>query len=260
MVGGSYVAGNLEKLEDWVLGSTRTDVYRFFDIKFSQAGFVNDNRMNRFLHSYVAAEDLNIEDLPKPYVAVATDLDSGREVWFRDGGVAHAIRASMAMPGLFPSVQANGRWLVDGGLVNPVPVSACRALGADVVIAVNLNSDIVGKRNRQTTVTTVTPAHEEEGLLRSLKQQAREYSSSLFPRVDEKDIPPGLFSAISSSINIFQDRITRSRLAGDPADVLISPRLGDIGILEFGKADEAMQEGEECVNNALRQIHRVLEA
>jgi NTE family protein len=260
MVGGSYVAGNLQKLEDWVLGSSRTDVYRFFDIKFSQAGFVNDDRMNRFLHSYVAAEDMNIEDLPKPYVAVATDLDTGREVWFREGGVSRAVRASMAMPGLFPSVRHGDRWLVDGGLVNPVPVTACRALGADVVIGVNLNTDILGKRNRKTTVTTVTSAQEEEGLLRSLKQQARDYSSSLFSRVDQRNVPPGLLSAISSSINIFQDRITRSRLAGDPADVLISPRLGDIGILEFGKAAEAMKEGQECVHNAMNQIHYALKA
>lgn len=258
MVGGAYVAGNLGKLADWVLGSSRSDVYRFFDIKFSQAGFVNDERMYRFLHTYVVAEDQNIADFPKPYVAVATDLYTGREVWFRKGNAARAIRASMAMPGLFPPVRIEEQWLVDGGLVNPVPVSACHALGAEVVIAVNLNSDILSKRHRQTMATKETPAHEEAGLLRSLKQQAIDYSSSLFSRDEEKDDSPGLFSAISSSINIFQDRITRSRLAGDPADVVISPRLGDIGLLEFGKAAEAMREGEECVDRALAQIRHAL--
>lgn len=259
MVGGAYVAGNLKKLEDWVLGSSRSDVYRFFDIKFSQAGFVNDERMYRFLHSCVVTEDQNIADLPKPYVAIATDLYTGREIWFRQGNAARAIRASMAMPGLFKPVRIEDQWLVDGGLVNPVPVSACHALGAEVVIAVNLNSDILGKRNRKTKPTKETPAHEEAGVLRSLKQQAIDYSSSLFSRDEPKDDSPGLFSAISSSINIFQDRITRSRLAGDPADVMISPRLGDIGLLEFGKAAEAMREGEQCVERALTQIQLALE-
>ena len=254
MVGGAYLAGNLEKLENWVLNSTRSDVLRFFDLKFSQAGFVNVERMRRFLHDYVAPEELRIEDLPQPYAAVAADLDTGREYWFRKGGVAHAVRASMAMPGLFPAVRHNERWLVDGGLVNPVPVSACRALGAEVVIAVNLNSDIVGRHMRK--AAPIEKQH-QEGMLKSLKQQARQYSSSLFPHDERKEEPLGVISAVSSSIAIFQDRITRSRLAGDPAEVLISPRLGDIGILEFGRAGEAMQEGEECVTNALAEIRRV---
>lgn len=255
MVGGAYVAGNLEKLENWVLNSTRSDVLRFFDLKFSQAGFVNVDRMRRFLHDNVAPEELRIEDLPKPYVAVSADLDTGREYWFRKGGVAHAVRASMAMPGLFPAVRHDERWLVDGGLVNPVPVSACRALGAEVVIGVNLNMDIVGRRMRK---ASPAEARQEEGVLRSIKQQARQYSSSLFPQDDRKQEPLGVISAVSSSIKIFQDRITRSRLAGDPADVLISPRLGDIGILEFGRAGEAMQAGEDCVNSLLTEIRRVV--
>ncbi len=263
MVGGAYVAGNLEKLENWVLESTRSDVLRFFDIKFTQSGFVNVERMNRFLHDYVAAEDLCIEDLQMKYVAVAAELSTGREYWFKEGEVAHAIRASMAMPGLFPAVRQNERWLVDGGLVNPVPVSACRALGADIVIGVNLNSDIVRKKNKITPATkeqkdTSNEEQEDEGVLENLKQQARQYSSSLFSREREKDEAPGILSAVSSSINIFQDRITRSRLAGDPADVLISPRLGDIGILEFSRAGEAIKEGEDCVSNAMPEIRRVV--
>lgn len=240
MVGGSYVAGNLEKLEEWVLGSTRSDVLRFFDLKFSQSGFVSVERMRRFLQKYVGAEDVLIEDLPKKYVAVSADLDNGREFWFRKGILAHAVRASMAMPGLFPAVRHNDRWLVDGGLVNPVPVSACRALGADVVIAVNLNSDIVGKRLRKASPAMT---EEQDGVLSSLKQQARQYSSSLFPQSEKKDEPLSLIGAISSSINIFQDRITRSRLAGDPADVVLSPKLGDMGILEFSRAADAFQIG-----------------
>ena len=254
IIGGSYVAGNLELLEDWVLGSTRSDVLRFFDIGFSQTGFVDTERLSWFLHTYVAAQDQRIEDLTKKYAAVSTDLDTGREIWFTEGGVADAVRASMALPGLFPAVRSDRRWLVDGGLVNPVPVTPCRALGADIVIAVNLNSGIVGKHNH---TKPESPPTERRGVLSSFKQQAKEYSSSIFPSHVEKDEAPGLFYAIANSVNIVQDRITRSRLAGDPADVLLSPRLPHIGMLEFHRAAEAIQEGEACVQRALTEIGRL---
>ena len=254
IVGGSYVAGNLKKLEHWVLGSTRSDVLRFFNIRLSQSGFVDTERLSWFLHSYVAAADRRIEDMPKKFGAVSTNLNTGREVWFKEGELADAVRASMALPGLFPAVRNDRRWLVDGGLVNPVPVTICRALGADVVIAVNLNSDIIGKRNNGRQQATPT---ENNGVLSKVKQQAREYSNSIFPNRDEKDDAPGLFYAIANSINIVQDRITRSRLAGDPADVMLSPRLAHIGMLEFHRASEAIKEGEDCVQRMLAEIHRV---
>jgi len=255
MVGAAYATGRLDKLRSWVLGSTRGDVLRFFDVKLSQAGLVNVERWTRFLHTYVAAEDVRIEDLAKKYVAVATDFDTGREVWFREGLLAEAVRASMAMPGLYPAVRDQQRWLVDGGLVNPVPVNACRALGAEVVIAVNLNSDIMRRAGRKSAAIK----HPDSGMLASLKQQARDYSSNLFPHGDDKAVPPGMLDVVSGSINIFQDRITRSRLAGDPADIVISPRLGDMGILEFQRAGDAMKEGEDRVNSALPDIHRAIE-
>ena len=254
IIGGSYVAGNLEKLEHWVLGSTRSDVLRFFNISLSQAGFVDAERLSWFLHSYVAAADRRIEDMSKNFGAVSTNLETGREVWFKEGGLADAVRASMALPGLFPAVRNDRRWLVDGGLVNPVPVTTCRALGADVVIAVNLNSDIIGKHNNGRQGATST---ENNGVLSKVKQQAREYSNSIFPNRNEKDEAPGLFYAIVNSINIVQDRITRSRLAGDPADVMLSPRLAHIGMLEFHRAAEAIKEGEDCVQRMLAEIRRV---
>jgi NTE family protein len=257
MIGAAYVAGNLQKLKDWVMASSRTDVYRFFEIKFSQAGFVDIDRLDQFLNDYVVDKETEISDLPKPFLAISTCLNSGQEIWSRTGKVAKSVRASMSLPGLFPPVRYESRWLVDGGLVNPVPVTACRALGADIVIAVNLNSDIVGNRSDRAE-ETATP--EEEGLLRYLKQQAKEYSSSWFSSAEEEETPPGLLGVVSSSINIFQDRITRSRLAGDPADVMISPRLRDVGLLEFGKAAEAMHTGEACVQRAMPDIKRLIES
>jgi NTE family protein len=221
MVGGSYLAGNLDKLENWVLGSSRSDVLRFFSFRLANSAFVDLERFNWFLHNFVAASDLLIEQLEKPYAAVCTDLDSGHEVLLREGGVADAVRASMAMPGLFPAERNRQSWLVDGGLVNPLPVTACRALGADIVIGVNLNSDILSRR------------HEKM---------------------------PGFFSMISNTINIFQNQISQNRLKTDPADVLIEPKVGDIGMFEFQRAADAIKEGEACVQNAMVDIRRRIEA
>lgn len=262
IIGGSYVAGNLEKLERWVLGSNRSDVLRFFDFGFSKSGFVDAERLNWFLHNYVAAEDVYIEKLAKKFLAVTTDLQTGREVWRENGSLAKAVEASMAMPGLFPAVRGDGTWLVDGGLVNPVPVSACKALGADVVIGVNLNSDIVDKRNmKRQSKTSKSPDEPmpDPGVLEKLKRHAKEYANSVFFNQDEQEIPPGFFYAIASSVNIFQDRITRSRLADDPADVLIEPKLADIGLLEFHRAAEAINVGEDCARKLLPDIRRLIE-
>ena len=257
MVGASYLAGNLDKLEEWVLKASRSDVYRFFDVKLSQSGFVDVERMDKFIHEYVAGKDLEIDDLDKPFLAVATCLTTGQEAWSREGSVAQWVRASMSLPGLFSPVRIDDKWLVDGGLVNPVPVTACRALGADIVIAVNLNADIVGKGLKDKHVSS---AEEEEGLLHSLKQQAKDYSSSLFSSGSGDKAPPGLLSVVSSSINIFQDRITRSRLAGDPADIIMAPRLRDVGLLEFGKAAEAIKTGKACVQKVLPDIQDLIES
>jgi len=253
MIGSSYLVGKLEKLESWVVGSTRKDVLKFFNVKLTQSGFVDKERLNRFLYQFVAGENDLIENLPKPFTAVATDLSNGREVWLQDGALAEAIRASMALPGLFPAVRHDHRWLVDGGLVNPVPVSTCRARGADIVIAVNLNSNLIGKRDRK---KTEPPPARKKGVLQNLKQTTLEYSSSILPDTDKQDGEPGLFASITNSINIVQDRITRSRMAGDPAEVVISPRLSHIGMLEFHRAAEAIEEGELCVKAVLDDIRK----
>lgn len=258
MIGGAYVAGNLDKLERWVLGSTRTDVLSFFSIRMPQTAFVDHDRLNWFLHNFVAAAEITIESRPKAYAAVCTNLENGHEIWLREGSLADAVRASMAMPGLFPAVRKSGQWLVDGGLVNPVPVTACRALGAEFVIGVNLNADILSRRNLQkhNHQKPVAAASSSNSVFGSLKQQAKEVSSSLFADDDKPDKAPGLFYAISKSINIFQDQITRGRLAGDPADVVIEPKVGDIGMLDFQRAAAAIEEGDARLMDAIVEIRK----
>ena len=254
LVGASYVSGNLEKLEKWVCSLTMYKTAKFFEINTSLNGFVNTERLREFQNEYVAGDDSLIENLDKQYASVATDLESGREVWLSKGSVREAVCASISLPGLFPATKNNNRWLVDGGLVNPVPVSVCRALGADIVIAVNLNGDIVGKHFEKPNETTT----KDTGVVDKLTNFVAEYTSSVFSKTRAEDQPPSLFDAIAGSVNITQDRITRSRMAGDPPDILLSPKLAHIGLLEFYRASEAISEGEKCIRRMLPEIHHVL--
>lgn len=262
MIGAAYVAGNLDALERWVLQSTRSDVFGFFSIRMPQTAFVDMQRFEEFLHSFVAAADESIEGRTKIFAAVCTSLEDGREIWIREGGMAQAVKASMAMPGLFPAVRDHERWLVDGGLVNPVPVSACRALGADVVIGVNLNADILNRRSLQarTRRQPAAPASTGKGILDNLRKQAQGVSGTLFADDDNTEKTPGLIYSISKSINIFQDQITRRRLEADPADVIIEPRVGDIGLLEFQRAGDAIKEGDARLTEALPNIRDRIQA
>ncbi len=148
LVGAAYVSNNIDKLEEWARSLTKFEAAKFFDINFSLNGFVNIKKFHQFLNEYVATDDVLIEDYRKQYAAVATDLESGREVWLMKGSIVQAVWSSMSMPSLFPAIRNNNKWLVDGGLVNPVPISVCRALGADIVIAVNLNSDLIGRHRK----------------------------------------------------------------------------------------------------------------
>jgi len=255
LVGASYVSNNLPKLEDWIRSLTKFDIARFFELNRSLNGFVNQERLHKFLNKYVADDSVLIENINKQYASISTELATGREVWHTKGSITEGVWASISVPGLFPAINNNNRWLVDGGLVNPVPISVCKALGADVVIAVNLNGDLVG-RHFQSTKPVENP---QSGFSQKITNLVTEYTGSLLPitKSDQRQ-PPGLFDAIAGSINITQDRITRSRLAGDPPDILLAPKLSKIGLLEFNRAEETIKEGEKCVRRALPEIKEIL--
>lgn len=254
LVGASYVSNNLEELEEWVRSLTKFGIARFFEINMSLNGFVNIDRLHHFLNKYVASDDLVIENLAKQYASVATELETGREVWLTKGSIMEAVWSSISLPGFFPAIKNNNKWLIDGGLVNPVPVSVCRALGADIVIAVNLNGDIVGKHFQKPEKVV----RKNKGLVKKIGDLVTEYAAPVFSSKKEKDEGPSLFETIAGSVNITQDRITRSRMAGDPPDILLSPKLSHIGLLEFYRAEEAITEGKECVERMMPEIKHVL--
>ncbi len=246
----------LDDIEEWLDGMSTYDLLKHMDIRLlAGSGIADGDHLMNYVRERFG--NPNIEDLKIPYAAVATDMKSGREIWLQNGPVWDAARASMALPGILTPTLMKNRWLLDGGLVNPVPVSLCKALGADIIIAVNLNGDLVSrqkvlhtpKENEQTVIVEEEILNEEsqnffDRLSVNIRDKATPYLEQwMSPSQDT----PGLFNVIASSINIMQDRITRSRLAGEPADIVLTPRLNHIGMMEFGRAKEIIAEGDLCV-------------
>ena len=251
LVGASYAAGHLDTLESWVRTLTFWDVVRLLDVKLSGGLIEGANLMASMREQF---EGHSIESLGIPFTAVATDLDSGREVWLQKGDLSSAIRASIALPGLFSPTHVNQQWLVDGGITNPVPVSAARAMGAEIIIAVNLNEDILGRHLAPSTgkVPEFTGESEERDLFSQLLDRLNTglrdkavngWRSSNKKGSEEEVVRPGLLEVMASAINIMQVQITHNRMAGDPPDILITPKLGRLGLLEFDRAAEAINEG-----------------
>jgi NTE family protein len=226
LVGAVYADDEVAELERWVKALTWRKLVGYFDLSFS-GGILKGGKLFDYLRGSFL--DKRIEDLRRPFAAVATDLANGREVWLREGPVADAVRASIAMPGLFTPWLEGDRQLVDGALVNPVPVSLARAMEADFVIAVDLSSNTVGRHLRE---------------IESGKRQSKQ---------------PGVLEVVTGSLNIMSERITRSRLAGEPADVVIQPLLGELGLLDYHRGAEAIAEGRAAAELMIPQIRRLLE-
>lgn len=263
LVGAAYVAGRLGELRQWAESATWREIIGLMDVRLSGGGLIDGRLVVEFLDGLGIGEP--IESYAKQYVAIATDLATGREIWLQSGPIHQAVRASIALPGIFSPVMVGGRWLVDGGLSNPVPVSACRALGAEVIIAVNLNGDLLGRRfvDEPASPGAASPSHapgEFLGrLLNQLPAALREQAAQIAPHLlPQGSSTPGYFDVLANSINIMQDHITRTRLAGEPPHVMLAPRLRDIALMEFHRATEAIAEGSACVAQALPMLRRYL--
>ena len=254
LVGGIYVSGYLDIFENWLRQLDKRQIFHYLDMNLVlRGGFIEGKRLIEYFREMMG--DCNIDDLDCEYVAVATDLTNGREVWLRSGSILDAIRASIAIPGFFTPVLKDEHWLIDGGLSNPVPVSVCRALGADVVIAVDVNDGMRSNKARK-IIQSGQNQDEEDSVEMSmldrwaigLKVRASMLLTNVFKSEQTK---PGLFDVLSSSMSIVQDRITRNRMANDPPEILLHPHLSGIGLLEFNRAEEAIAEGRACTRRHL---------
>ena len=258
LVGAAYVGGELDPLEAWVRSLRLQTVVGFLDFSLN-GGLIKGEKLIGFFRSHFV--DRDIRELARPFGAVATDLQRGREVWLREGPVTDAVRASIALPGLFTPVQLGGRWLVDGGLVNPVPVSLCRAMGADLVIAVDLNTDRLGRnlKPEPAKMPRKRAAAEPETLADAVRMRIEMGMSQLGINHEAGPKIPAMLDVVASSINIMQVLITRSRLAGDPPDVTMAPRLADLGLMEFHRASVAIEAGRRAAEAVMPQLQARLD-
>ncbi len=264
VVGGSYAAGQLDALESWARGLTVRSVLGNLDLSLSGSGLISGNHLARQLEA--ALTDTRIDDLPLRFAAIATEFNTGHEIWLTRGRLTDALRASYALPGIFPPVLIGGRWLVDGALVNPVPVSAARALGARLVIAVNLNSDLFG---RGTIIASHGSDDQDEAAHAAMLAKANGGGGlfgmfgrerSLRRQILGRRGRPGIPTVMIEAFNVMQDRITRARLAGDPPDVLVSPRLGQIGWFDFHRAADAIAIGAEATEKSIDALTEAVAA
>jgi NTE family protein len=246
LVGAAAARGDLDKLEAWARQLTWQQVLGLMDLSLNGGLFKGDKLMAFFEKNFA---DRDIAALSVPFGCVATDLGSGREVWLREGSVAAAVRASCALPGLFTPVLRDERLLVDGGLVDPVPVTLCRAMGADIVVAVDISADVLNSPYAALRTPEVGPELSPPWGRRVLAAIGLGGSG---------DLPP-LSSVLATSLHIMQTRIARSRLAGEPAEVLLRPRLGDLALLDYHRADEAIAEGRAVVERMMPMITHALE-
>jgi NTE family protein len=258
VVGGCYAANEMDNLETWARTLTVRGVLSYLDLSLSGSGLIGGGHLASQLEA--GLKERLIDDLPIRFAAIATEFNTGHEIWLTHGRLSDALRASYSLPGIFPPVLIGGRWLVDGALVNPVPVSAARALGARLVIAVNLNSDLFGRgtiiANHGSDESDLADAQPKPNGFRAMFSGERSLRRQFFGRRGR----PGLPTVMVEAFNVMQDRITRARLAGDPPDVLISPRLGGVGWFDFHRAGEAIDIGTEAAEKAIGSVNEAVAA
>lgn len=296
VVGGCYAAGKLEALESFAHSLTRSRIVGLLDPHLNGPGLIAGEKLRKQLEEHLG--DFRIEDLDVRFTAVATEMGTGHEIWLSRGPLIEAMRASYALPGILDAINIGGRWLMDGALVNPIPVSVPRAAGCDIVIAVNVNGDLFGRGSvmpgthepmspspeppaSETLTENMPPAPAEAALIaadapattrmpftmpdipafiRDVSQKIEQWQEQDAQRPPPPPRPPALASVLMDAFNITQDRIARSRLAGDPPDLVIAPRLARIGLFDFDRAKEVIELGEQAAERVLPELRDMIEA
>ncbi|HUK58591.1 MAG TPA: patatin-like phospholipase family protein [Stellaceae bacterium] len=243
VIGAIHLTGQLGEFTKYVRRLTRLRVSQFFDFKLGAGGMIAGNRVLKVLQPIL--RDTRIEALPRRFGCVATDVATGEEVWLREGRLIDALAASYAIPGLFPSVPIGGRWLFDGALTNPVPASLTRALGAEIVVAVDVNAGILAPLTFESDQVSLPGRRSiAGGLIRRM--------------LERRKGGPSAFGAMSRSLQIMQTRMSRIRLAEDPPALVLRPEVGRVGPLEFYRADECIEAGAAAVRASLPALREAV--
>ncbi len=272
LVGAVYAAGNIDSFRADVLKIDWKRVLGYLDFVFPRSGLIDGRKINTFISTHVSAACF--ADLPLPFCCVATDMFTGREIVQCQGDLVRAVRASIAIPGIFTPVEQGELFLVDGGLVNPVPVSVAREKGADFVIAVDLNQEfrnrknnrkkkegpVAGQGNLATTAVSASPVGAGPGTNRLISELNKRLAglrlaaSQQFKQLLNRDDRPNIYEIMVASINIIESRITAARLVEAPPDLLIQPKLAHIHLLGFDRAEEAIDRGYRAAMAALESF------
>lgn len=250
LIGAIHAGGALDEVEAWARKLTLRDFFGMLDVRLSSGGLVEGSEILRVIRRLVQQD--RIEDLPMPLALVATDMATGREVWMTEGNLAEAVRASVALPGVISPFRIEDRWFLDGGLTNPLPVTACRMLGSEVVIAANPNGRFDG-------TFWAEREHEVPAIWRSWGDRLRDLPAALtglFERAEEEEAAPQYLDVLAASIDIMTDSIRRAKLAGDPPHVLLDAHLSGLSVLDFHRAAEAIDEGRRVVKENAEAIAR----
>lgn len=248
LVGGCYLAGKLDQLEEFARSLTKRRIFGLLDFNLRGSGLFGGMKLTARLQEHL--EGVTFDDLSKPFVAVAAEIRTGHEIWLSSGSLITAMRASYALPGVFEPVVCNKRVLIDGALVNPVPVSVCRAYEQQIVVAVNLHYDVFG---RAAVIKHSADLPDDEAEMPSGEKPPLVIDKGSH----EKETRMGITGVMVEAFNIIQDRIARSRLAGDPPDLSLNPKLGHIGLTEFHRADESIRLGYESARARVDELQRL---
>lgn len=263
LVGAGLALDKIDALEDFARQLDWKQIVSFLDVTFPRSGLIDGEKVSEFFRSHM--QEIDIEKLPLPFCAIATDLATGDEVVLGQGNLVEAIRASISIPGIFTPAKLDGKFLVDGGLVNPVPVKAARSMGADYVIAVDLSHDLVDKGKSRAKLIddsssddeNVKPSFPKWSITQDIADKLNQLSSPTISQVRQwlsREPTPNIFEVLSVSINIMETQIADIQLKTDPPDLLIQPKLGHLRFLDFHKAEEAIEEGYRETRRQLEQI------
>lgn len=246
MIGGVYAAGKLDEFERWVRALTKLDILTLLDMSWSKSGLVRGDKIINTLVELVG--DKTIEDLPIPFTAIATDINSEKEVWINSGNLFDAIRASISLPLFFTPYDRKGIKLIDGGVLNPVPIAPTFSDDTQMTIAVNLGGpldkiNILEDKEK-------TPVKELQTFQEKISHYINNFQKNMEQEVHELDL--GVYDVANQAFDAMQSTIARQKLAAYPADHTIEIARNACGTLEFDRADEIIALGynkaKECLS------------
>ncbi|RJP67914.1 MAG: hypothetical protein C4539_09680 [Ignavibacteriales bacterium] len=266
LIGGLYASGfSVKSLEKVIQEVDKIMVAKLLMPKLFTPGFIDNNKVRYFINEFVG--DINIEDMKIPFASVATDLVTGEEVVFDKGPLIDAIIASIAIPAVFQPVFLKNRYLIDGGLSNPLPISVAKGNGSQIIIAVNVSPNpkritkkIKSKQTNEIKLLVKKLPSLFTGLLNDNKQKVRSVKSEgEIERQKPVSFPsPSILNVFLQSISISNNNLMTQHLRFAKPDILISPNIEDFDMLEFYKGSEIIKRGYEAAQKSLQEIYSVL--